>query len=76
MTRSLVPVVLAGLLVAGCAAPGQNVAAHTRAQALRLYVEGATPDEIAAELALEPATARAVIRAELRKLTRRLYASR
>lgn len=76
MTRLIVTTAMAWLAATGCASPGLNVAPHARAQAIRMYVDGATPDQVATELAIDPATARAVIRAELRRLTRRLYGVR
>lgn len=76
MTRMIVTAAITWLAATGCASPGLSVAPQARAQAIRMYVNGATPDEVAAELAIDPGTARAVIRAELRRLTRRLYGVR
>ncbi len=63
-------------VAAACARPGATVTPPQRAAALRLFVSGATTDEIATQLEIRRDDARAVVRDSLVSLVRRYHRER
>jgi hypothetical protein len=58
-------------MTAACAHPGTGMSPKQRETALRLFVDGASTDEIALHLSVERDDARAAVRAQLRTLMQR-----
>ena len=58
-------------MTAACAHPGAGMTPTQRETALRLFVDGASTDEIALHLAVGRDDARAAVRAQLRTLMAR-----
>jgi len=71
MTTTQLSLAIMIALTAACAAPRANVTPTQRTAALHLFVNGATTEEIAAQLQLPPDDARAAVRASLKTLMRR-----
>jgi hypothetical protein len=76
MTTTKLSLAIMIALTAACAAPRAHVTPTQRTAALHLFVNGATTDEIAAQLQLPPDDARAAVRGSLRSLVRRYHQER
>jgi hypothetical protein len=74
MTKTISILVLASGLLGGCATRSTNPAA--RATAARLFAQGESCDAIAAQLQIDRAHARELIRTGMADLHRRFYKTR
>jgi len=73
MNKTPLFLAIALAIATGCVHNPAPLSPQQRTQAIRLYVEGASPGEIAAQLSVPRDDARAAIRTTLLELSRRYY---